>query len=596
MAERTILDLYRHDVESPRAAHYRHVTTSGERTLSTEEFFRTTSAIAEGLVRLGVGAGDRVMLLSDNRPEWHMVDLACQDLGAVDVPVYGTLTPEQILYQANDSGAVAAVVDSPQQMEKFLAIRGQCPGLKHLVQMDGTPTEGVLSLSDVIAAGDTGGAGERFWNRAAEVREEQLATIIYTSGTTGEPKGVMLTHRNLVQNVLAAGTRAPIGREDLALEFLPLCHVLERMVSYILMWRATSKAYCSIYEVGELIQGIAPTIFTAVPRFYEKIHQAVLHKASQAPAAKRAMFDWALKVGRKAAIMRLAGREPSGLFAQQFALADRAVLSKVRQALGGRVRYCISGGAELPLHVAEFLHGVGVFVVEGYGLTETSPVIAVNGVRPGEIRLGTVGKPLENLEIKIAEDGELLVKGPSVMQGYWNKPEQTAEAFDEEGFFHTGDIAELDDDGFLLIVDRKKDLIVTAGGKNIAPQPIENRLKQSPLVDSAVLIGDGRPYIVALISPEMEALAARARQDGITFADPIELIGHPKVLQLYEDLVASVNGGLARYEQIKKFRLLPKPLSVEGGQLTPTLKVKRRVIEAQFAELIEDLYAEGSST
>ncbi len=596
MADRTILDLYRHDVESPRAAHYRHVTADGERTLSTEDFFRTTSAIAEGLVRLGVGPGDRVMLLSDNRPEWHMVDLACLDLGAVDVPVYGTLTSEQIRYQANDSGAVAAVVDSPQQMEKFLAIREQCPALKHLIQMDGTPGDGVLSLSDLVTAGDTGGAGDRFWNRAREVQEEQLATIIYTSGTTGEPKGVMLTHRNLVQNVLAAGTRAPIGREDLALEFLPLCHVLERMVSYILMWRATSKAYCSIYEVGDLIQGIAPTIFTAVPRFYEKIQQAVLHKASQAPAVKRALFDWALKVGRRAAILRLAGKQPSGLLAQQFALADKAVLSKVRQALGGRVRYCISGGAELPLHVAEFLHGVGIFVVEGYGLTETSPVISVNGVRPGEIRLGTVGKPLENLEIKIAGDGELLVKGPSVMQGYWNKPDQTAEVFDVEGFFHTGDIAELDDDGFLLIVDRKKDLIVTAGGKNIAPQPIENRLKQSPLVDSAVLIGDGRPYIVALISPEMEALAARARQDGITFSDPIELIGHPKILQIYEDLVAAVNGGLARYEQIKKFRLLPTPLSIEGGQLTPTLKVKRRVIETQFAELIEDLYAEGSST
>ncbi len=592
MADRTILDLYRHDVDSPRAVHYRHVTSGGDRRLSTEEFFRTTSALAEGLVRLGVGKGDRIMLLSDNRPEWHMVDLACLDLGAVDVPVYGTLTAEQIAYQANDSGAVAAVVDTSVQLEKFLAIRDRCPTLKHVVQIDGSPPDGVLELNEIISAGDTGGAGERFWKRAAAVDESQLATIIYTSGTTGEPKGVMLSHRNLVQNVLAAGTRAPIGREDLALEFLPLCHVLERMVSYILMWRATSKAYCSIYEIGDLIQDIAPTIFTAVPRFYEKIHHAVQQKAAAAPAAKRALFDWALKVGRKAAFMRLAGQEPSGLFAQQLTLAEKAVLSKVRQALGGRVRYCIYGGAELPLHVAEFLHSVGIFVVEGYGLTETSPVIAVNGVRPGEIRLGTVGKPLTNVEIALADDGELLVKGPSIMSGYWNKPEQTAEVFYEEGFFHTGDIAEVDDDGFVLIVDRKKDLIVTAGGKNIAPQPIENRLKQSPLVDSAVLIGDGKPFVVALISPELEALAQRAQQEGIEFSDPIELIGHPKVDQLYEELVSAANGGLARFEQIKRFQLLPRQLTVEGGQLTPTLKVKRRVIEAQFSELIENLYSD----
>ena len=360
------------------------------------------------------------------------------------------------------------------------------------------------------------------------------------------------------------------------------------------MWKSASRAYCSIHEVGELIGTIRPTLFAGVPRFYEKIHQAVLQKAETAGLAKRELFEWALGVGRRAAFVRLAGKTLPFLLQKEFDLADRLVLSKVRQALGGRVRFCISGGAELPLHVAEFLHSVGIFVIEGYGLTETSPVIAVNGTKPGEIRLGTVGKPLENLDVRIADDGELLVRGPSVMKGYWNKPGQTAEVFDEDGFFHTGDIAELDDDGFLLIVDRKKDLIVTAGGKNIAPQPIENRLKQSPLVDSAVLIGDGRPYIVALISPEMEALAERARQEGIDFADPSHLISHPKIEQIYAGIVQAANGGLARYEQIKKFRLLPKPLTVEGGQLTPTLKVKRRVIESQFAPLIEELYADPS--
>ncbi len=594
MAERTILDLYRHDVETPRAGHYAHVRPGERRELSTDEFFRATSALAEGLAKLGVGRGDRVMLLSDNRPEWHMVDLATLDLGAVDVPIYGTLTPEQVRYQAADSGARVAVADTPQQLEKFLAVRDELPDLRHLVLIEGEPPPGVLTLDEVVAAGDTGGAGGRFWDRARELEPDQLATIVYTSGTTGEPKGVMLTHGNLVANVLTAGTRGEFRREDVALEFLPLCHVLERMVGYLLMWKATYKAYCSIHDVAEVIAEVRPTIFTAVPRFYEKIHQRIVERVAAAPAARRAVFDWALEVGRRVSRLRLAGREPGALLAAQHRLADRLVLARIREALGGRVRYCISGGAELPLHLAEFLHAVGIFVVEGYGLTETSPVIAVNGVRPGEIRLGTVGKPLPDLEVRIADDGELLVRGPSVFQGYWNKPEATAEAFDEEGFFRTGDIAELDDDGFLLIVDRKKDLIVTAGGKNVAPQPIESRLKQSPLVETAVLIGDGRPYIVALIGPAFEELERRARERGIEWVDRGELIAHPDVRRMYDEVVTAVNAGLARYEQIKRFALLPEPLSVEGGELTPTLKVKRRVVEERYARLIERLYARDS--
>jgi long-chain acyl-CoA synthetase len=591
MTERTIFDLYRHDARSARPDHYVMHAPGGSRALSTDEFFATTVALADGLAGLGVRRGDRVLLLSDNRPEWHMADLAVLSLRAVDVPVYGTLTPEQIAYQARDSGATAAVVDTPAQMDKLLAIRDACPELRHLVQLDGRAEHGVIPFAAVVASGRGGAAGDRFWERAARAREDDLATVIYTSGTTGEPKGVMLTHGNLVANVLAAAPRVPVGEADLALEFLPLCHVLERMLGYVYMWRATRKAYCSVYHVGELIAAIRPTVFAGVPRFYEKVQDKVVAATSASPT-KAAAFRWALGVGRDVALRRIGGRRVDAVLAAQHRLADRAVLAKVRAALGGRVRYCISGGAALPLHVAEFFHAVGVPIMEGYGLTETSPVIAVNGPAPGWLRLGTVGRPLDNLELRFAPDGELLVRGPSVTSGYWRRPEQTAEVIDEDGFFHTGDIADLDDGSFLLITDRKKDLLVTAGGKNIAPQPIEAELKRSPLVDNGVIVGDGRPFVVALLSPNVDELARWASHNAVRGATVAELTTQPEVVHAYGEIVESVNAGLARYEQIKRFRVLPEMLSLEGGHLTPTLKVKRRVVERQFATLIEEMYRE----
>jgi len=402
----------------------------------------------------------------------------------------------------------------------------------------------------------------------------------------------MLTHDNLVQNVLAAGSRVPIVREDLALEFLPLCHVFERMFGYAYMWKETSKAYCSVHHVGELMARIRPTLFAAVPRLYEKVMQKITDTVATAPAAKRALFKWAIETGARESRLRLAGKKIGLTLTARHALADRLVLSKVREGLGGRLRFCASGGAALPLFVNEFFHSLGVDVIEGYGLTETSPIITANGAAPGETRLGTVGKPLDNLEIKLDRDGELLVKGPTVMSGYWNKPEQTAEVFTDDGFFRTGDIAEIDDDGFILIVDRKKDLIVTAGGKNVAPQPIESDLKKNPYVETAVLIGDRRPYIIALISPSFEDLERWAKKQKIAFADRGELAANPRVAELFDEAVNRINASLARYEQIKKLHVLPITLSIEGGQLTPTLKVKRRVIEQQFSDLIEELYGE----
>ena len=592
MPERTVLDFYRSEISSPRGQHYAHWTPEGRRVLTTEQFFDRTAALSNSLADLGVGPGDRVMLLSDNRPEWHMVDLATLSLGAVDVPIYGTLTSEQITYQIKDSGAKVVVAENPEQMAKFLAIRKKCRSLEHLIQIDGPTDKGVYVFDDLLENGDDGDNEAEFWDRAAKVEPGDLMTIIYTSGTTGEPKGVMLTHDNLVQNVLHSAHRIPVTREDLALEFLPLCHVLERTVGYICMWKETSKAYCSVYHVGDLLGEIKPTIFAGVPRFYEKVMQKVTDKVAGAPAVKRALFNWALDLGKERTRLQLSGQDLRGMLAVRHALADKLVLSKVREGLGGRLRFCVSGGAELPIFVNEFFHALGVFMVEGYGLTETSPIVSANGAKPGEIRLGTVGRPLDNVEVKLAKDGELLVRGPSIMTGYWNKPEQTAEVFTEDGFFTTGDIAEIDEDGFLLIVDRKKDLIVTAGGKNVAPQPIESRLKKSPYVETAVLIGDRRPYIVALFSPSFEDLERWAGKEKIEYADLEELAAHPKVAELFDEVIATANSSLARYEQIKKHQVLPISLSIEGGQLTPTLKVKRRVVEQQFADLIGRLYGE----
>ncbi|TFG36493.1 MAG: long-chain fatty acid--CoA ligase, partial [Candidatus Aminicenantes bacterium] len=427
MSARTVLDLFRCETESPRDEHYFHYTLDGHVALSTAEFLARTAGLAAGLEKAGIGRGDRVMLMTDNRPEWHMVDLAAIDLGAADVPVYGTLTPAQIAYQVKDSGSIAAVVENADQMAKFLEIQGECPDLRHLIQIEGPCAPGVRPLMEVIDSGRSGESEDLFWQRADHVQAEDVLTLIYTSGTTGNPKGVTLTHENLVQNVLPSAERAVVDPADFCLEFLPLCHVFERMLGYLYMYRGVTKAYCSVYHVADLLTTIKPTVFASVPRIYEKVYDKVMGKVASAPAVRRALFNWALANGRKAYPRRLAGQPSGGL---SMALADKLVLSKVREALGGRLRFCVSGGAPLPLFINEFFHSIGIRILEGYGLTETSPVVAVNGIAGGESRLGTVGRAISNVEVKIADDGELCVKGPSVMKGYWNLPEKTAEVFD----------------------------------------------------------------------------------------------------------------------------------------------------------------------
>ncbi len=587
MGDATILDLYRGEVAEPRDEHYLHFFPGGRTVWSTRAFFERTVSLAGALRELGIRRGERVMLLCGTRPEWHMADVAILALGAVNTPIYDTLTPSQVAFQARDSGAVAAIAENVEQMERFLDARGTCPELRHLIQLEGARAPGVLSLEELMTSG-AGGEGV-FWDLASRAEPGDLATIVYTSGTTGEPKGVMLSHENIVTNAREALERIDTGSFELGLEFLPLCHMIERIAGYLYMSLGAPRAYCSVHHVGELIREIRPSVFASVPRVLEKVQAAIEARAAGAPSLRRALFAWALEVGWRAAEARLAGTSPGLLLVLQHRVADRLVLGKIRQALGGRLNITFCGGAATPLHVHRFFQALGIPIQEAWGLTETSPIITFNGFRPEDMRLGSVGRPLPSYDLRLAPDGELLARGPSVFSGYWNRPGETAEAFDEEGFFRTGDIGTIDGDGFVFITDRKKDLIITAGGKNIAPQPIEGALKASPLVENAVLVGDGRPYVVALIAVDPAGVNAWASGHGRDPGDP-SIPADPEFTAELERVVEAVNASLARYERIKRFAVLPEPLSVEGGELTPTLKVRRRVIEERYADLIESLY------
>jgi len=557
----------------------------GQNSLPAPEVARRVAGLAKGLEALGVGQGDRVALLCGDRPEWHMVDFAVLHLGALDVPIYPTLLAAQARAILADSGARAVVAENPEQLAKVLEVRSSCPELKDVLLIDGEPPAGVRTLASCTVDLPQNEAGAFLDDCRLRVRPEDLATLIYTSGTTGEPKGVMLTHDNLVFDASssASAMKWPNGGET-ALTFLPLSHVLERLVDYCYLLKGLTVAYCGILETADAMRRVRPQIFTAVPRFYEKVYDRVLHEVSHGPKLKQALFRTALRVGLESV--------RTGRKGFRFRLFDLLVFSKVRAALGGRIRFSISGGAPLPVFIGEFFHAMGIKALEGYGLTETSPVITVN--RYDHWKLGTVGPPIPGAEVRIAPDGEVLTRGRHVMKGYWNKPEATAAVLDPQGWLATGDIGELDADGFLRITDRKKDILVTAGGKNVAPQPIENQLTASPLVENAVLFGDRKPYIVALIVPNFEALDAWAAKKGLPTADRTTLLERPDVQAAYQEVVDGVNVNLARFETIKRVRLIAEPFTISGGQLTPTLKVKRRVIEQRFATLLAAMYEEGS--
>ena len=548
--------------------------------------------IALGLARLGIVAQDRVALLSENRPEWLMADYGCLLSSVIDVPVYPTLPAEQIPYILNNSGARAIFVSTADQARKVASIRADAPALQWIIGFAATKEDGCdLTLADLEALGaedDTPERATHFKSSALEVRPEQLVTLIYTSGTTGNPKGVMLTQDNLYSNLRATQATMPVSTADTALSFLPLSHIFERTGDYFLFANGVRIAYAeSVDTVPVNMSEVKPSIMMSVPRLYEKIYARVLDNAVSSGGLKKQIFFWAKGVGERWASEKLAGREPAGLLALQYRVADKLVFSKLRERTGGNIRFFISGGAPLSPEIAKFFYSAGLIILEGYGLTETSPVISANNLQ--HYRLGSVGKPIAGVEVRIAKDGEILTRGPHVMLGYYNNEEATKESITSDGWFHTGDIGVIED-GFLRITDRKKDIIVTAGGKNIAPQPIENMLKTNKYVSQAVMIGDKRKFPVVLIVPDWDQLEKWASHKQIVWTSRAELMAMPTVQAKIEKEVKSQLQGLASFEMPKKVLLIEQDFSIERGELTPTLKVKRRVIDKTYKAQIDALY------
>ncbi len=573
---------------------YRYEESGRWHDLTYREVRRRVALGVRALRSLGLERGARAAILSNNRPEWAIADYACLCAGVIDVPIYPTLTPGQVAYILRDAGVTLLFASDAEQLAKIEAIRGECPELRKVVVFTPPPelpdwATGWETFLSADASDDVLLPELRAEAMAAEAGD--VATILYTSGTTGDPKGVMLTHANLHSNVQAANRTVQVDQGDSSLSFLPLSHVFQRMVDYLFFDRGVSVAYArSIETVAEDLRVIRPTVVVSVPRLYEKVHARV----TAATGVKGALVRWATRVGDLHVEARLAGRRPGAWTALRYALADRLVFSKLRAGVGGRLRFFVSGGAPLAPEINRFFLSAGILILEGYGLTETSPVTNVNSDVdfPRNFRIGTVGKPVPGTEIRIAEDGEILIRGPQVMKGYYRNPEATREAITEDGWFHTGDVGEIDEDGFLRITDRKKDLIVTAGGKNVAPQPIENRLKQNRYVDQAVLLGDRRHFVSLLLVPDFSALEGWAKEQGLPAGDRRALLDTPQLQRLLRKELGEAFAELSRYEQPKKVLLLDEPFTVEDGSLTPTQKVKRRVVEERFRQAIDAMYAD----
>jgi len=562
--------------------------------ISSQEFLRRVAGLSAALVELGVKPGDRVGLFSANRPEWHTADFAITGAGAVTVPIYFNESPDRTTYILKHCGAKVVFVVGVPQLKKLLAVRASLPELEQIVVADGgadVPSE--CLRYETLIAGASAADISSYRMRASQVLPGQIASLIYTSGTTGEPKGVMLTHTNFCSNVTDVGHDFQLNpAEDVALSFLPLAHVYGRTMDYIYIFQGAALAYVeSIDAVAQALLEVRPTITAAVPRFFEKIYARLVEQGSKNTGVKRMLFDWAMRVAEMSAQWRASQSQADLAVTLQQKLSDALVYRKIRIGMGGRLRLISSGGAPLSKDLAEFFWAVGIPIYQGYGLTETSPIVSSNYP---ENRMGSSGKPIPNVQVRAAEDGEILVKGPCVMQGYYKNPEATREVLGEDGWFRTGDIGYVDKDNYLFITDRKKDLIKTAAGKFVAPQPIENALKTSPYILNAMVVGDKRKFIVALIVPNPATVGAKAADQGIKFVSNAELAAHPWVHALIDSEVKRLTVHLAQYETIKRFALLPEDFTFDNGSLTFTLKLKRRVVEQQYAAVIESLYADVS--
>src|SRR5882762_4376272 len=577
---------------NPRAQMFR--SASGWQQISSAEFLRRIAGLSQAFVELGVKPGDRVGLFASNRPEWHTADFAITGAGGVTVPVYFNESSERITYILNHAEAKILFVAGGAQLARLLEIRSALQHLEHIVVADAgsdIPPDCLRYETLIASAGGAEVAAYRL--RASQVLSGQLASIIYTSGTTGEPKGVMLTHTNFCSNANDVGCDFNLAaQDDVAISFLPLAHVYGRTLDYIYLFQSVSIAYVEIVDqLAQALKEVRPTVMAAVPRVFEKIYAKLMEQGSRETGLKRKIFYWAIRTAELAALWRCGEAKVGPLLKLQWLISDKLVYSKIRAGTGGRLRIVPSGGAPLSKALAEFFWAVGVPIYQGYGLTETSPIVSSNYPKN---RVGSSGQPIPHSEVRIAGDGEVQVRGPMIMQGYYKRPDATREVLDDEGWFSTGDIGYLDKDNYLFITDRKKDLIKTAGGKFVAPQPIENALKTSPYILNAMIVGDQRRFVVALIVPNAATVSARLQDQGVRLASHEEMAAHPAVRSLIEGEVKRLTAHLAQWETIKRFALLPEDFTFDNGNLTFTLKLKRRVVEKNYREIIDKLYAESS--
>lgn len=598
MEQKTIAGIFLHSTrqfnEKPA---YLHKTSGQWQTISYSEVLKHVKYITYGLWNLGLKRGDHISLLSENRFEWPMADYAITCVGMVTTTVYPTLVPHQIYYIVEHSESKAIFVSSSEQAKKIIEIKEQLPNLQAMIVFDGRselPAEKwIIGLDELETAGMQFEqiATCHFEDEAGKTQPEDLLTLIYTSGTTGEPKGVMLTHGNLVSNIYNTLEVFDLSDKDRFLSFLPLSHSLERMAGNFLSFTiGASVAYAeNIDKVAENLKEVQPTVVISVPRLFEKMFNKVLDGINHGSSVKKSIFKWAVNVGSKVSSkFRQNGLEPSGFLGIKYRIAARLVFSKLKEAVGGHIRFFISGGAPLAKEIGEFFDAAGLAILEGFGLTETSPVTNVNPLT--HYKFGTVGPVLKDVSVKLNEIGEILVKGPNVMKGYFKNDEATQEAIDNDGWFHTGDIGEIDTDGYLKITDRMKNIIVTSGGKNIAPGPLEQKFTQSPLIEQVVVIGDRRNFLTALIVPNKGKLEQLAAEKQIAYNSLNELVNHFEIINHYDEEIKSIQSDFARYEQIKKFTLLPDEFTIESGDLTPSLKIKRKLVEERYTDTISKMY------
>jgi long-chain acyl-CoA synthetase len=566
------------------------------KSISSDEMIEQIEDIAAGLYSLGLRKGDKAAILAANSPEWTFADAGCQFAGVVDVPIYTTLAPASVEYILNDSGSRVLFLENKAAYDRVAAALTACPSIQRLIFFDdqGVELDRAVSLFELATSGSKlrTERPELVSELAGALKPLDVATLIYTSGTTGEPKGVMLTHANIISNVIDAGEKYDFSIHDISLSVLPLTHVFERSAMYLYIFNGMSVFYAeSVEKVPDNLREVRPTIFVGVPRIFEKVYAKAKLKAAQQGGLKEKIFDWAIEVAKEFALKKERHDEPSLLLSLKHKIADVFVYSKLREFFGGRLRACITGGAALPDEIFLIFTGAGISIMQGYGLTETSPVITSNN--PSAVKLGTVGKPIRNMQVRIAEDGEIEVLGPGVMLGYYNKPDATRAAFTDDGWFRTGDIGEIDADGFLRITDRKKELFKTSGGKYIAPSPIEQMIRSSRFVSQAVLVGNERRFAAALVVPNFEMLESYVKLKNLSAGTPAEMCRHERIINLIERQVASATQHLARFEKVKKIALLENELTVEGGELTPTLKIKRRVVETKYKEVIDAIYTDS---